>query len=42
MKDNLGKDLTKITMPVYLNEPLSLLQKNAEIFEYKECFDKAN
>ena len=24
-KDNLGKDLTKITMPVYLNEPLTML-----------------
>lgn len=24
-KDNLGKDLTKVTMPVYLNEPLSIL-----------------
>ena len=29
-------------MPVYFNEPLSLLQKNAEAFEYKEYFNKAN
>ena len=25
LKENLGKDLTKITMPVYFNEPLSML-----------------
>lgn len=42
LKDNIGKDLSKITMPVYLNEPLSLLQKQAEIMEYSELFRKAN
>lgn len=42
LKDNIGKDLSKITMPVYLNEPLSLLQKQAEIMEYSELIRKAN
>lgn len=25
LKENIGKDLSKITMPVYLNEPISML-----------------
>jgi hypothetical protein len=25
IKDNIGKDLSKITMPVYLNEPVSII-----------------
>lgn len=25
LKDSIGKDLSKITMPVYFNQPLSLL-----------------
>ena len=42
LKSNIGKDLSKITMPVYVNEPLSMLQKVTEYVEYKECFVRAN
>jgi hypothetical protein len=41
LKDLIGKDLSKISMPVYFNEPLSMLQKMAETFEYTELLDKA-
>lgn len=41
IKDSIGKDLTKIAMPAYMNEPLSMLQKLVEPFEYKELLDKA-
>ena len=42
LKSNIGRDLSKITMPVYLNEPLSMLQKVTEYAEYRECFVRAN
>ena len=29
----MGKDLTKFCVPVYFNEPLSMLQKGAEAFK---------
>lgn len=34
IKDNIGKDLSKIAVPVYFNEPTSMLQKIAEVMEY--------
>jgi len=34
IKDSIGKDLTKISMPISFNEPLSMLQKICEQFEY--------
>jgi hypothetical protein len=34
IKDLVGKDLTKISIPVYLNEPASMLQRMMEAFEY--------
>lgn len=34
VKDLVGKDLTKISIPVYLNEPISMLQRMMEAFEY--------
>ncbi|XP_071101233.1 oxysterol-binding protein-related protein 6-like [Haliotis cracherodii] len=37
---NIGKDLTKISMPVTLNEPLSSLQRLCEELEYSELLDK--
>ena len=40
VKEFVGKDLTKITLPVSLNEPLSCLQKHLEIFSYPELFQK--
>jgi len=30
LKDAIGKDLSKITMPIWLNEPNSMLQKISE------------
>ena len=42
LKENIGKDLSKITMPVYMNEPISLVQKQSEMLEYCELFRKAN
>ena len=34
LKDSIGKDLSRISMPVYFNEPLSMLQKACEMMEY--------
>ncbi|KAL5016149.1 hypothetical protein ScPMuIL_005738 [Solemya velum] len=41
MKNAIGKELSKIPMPVNFNEPLSMLQRLAEDFEYHECLDRA-
>lgn len=41
MKNCIGKDLSKIPMPVNFSEPLSMLQRLAEDFEYTELLDKA-
>jgi len=38
---NIGKDLSKISMPVTLNEPLSTLQRLCEELEYSELIEKA-
>ncbi|RWS13090.1 oxysterol-binding protein-related protein 3-like protein [Dinothrombium tinctorium] len=38
---NIGKDLSKICMPVILNEPLNALQRLCEELEYSELLDKA-
>jgi len=40
MKNCIGKELTKIPMPVNFSEPLSMLQRLTEDFEYTECLDK--
>ncbi|OLL23867.1 Oxysterol-binding 1 [Neolecta irregularis DAH-3] len=42
MKSMIGKDLTKITVPVFLNEPTSLLQRVAEDMEYVELLNTAS
>ncbi|TYI82824.1 hypothetical protein E1A91_D05G248900v1 [Gossypium mustelinum] len=42
IKDNIGKDLTKVCLPVYFNEPLSSLQKCFEDLEYSYLLDRAN
>ncbi|GAA0153532.1 transfer/carrier protein [Lithospermum erythrorhizon] len=42
IKDNIGKDLTKVCLPVYFNEPLSSLQKCFEDLEYSYLVDRAN
>lgn len=41
IKNCIGKDLSKIPMPVNFNEPLSMLQRLTEDFEYAEMLDKA-
>lgn len=41
LRKNVGKDLSQISMPVSSNEPLSLLQRAAEIMEYPDVLDKA-
>lgn len=42
LKENIGKDLWSITMPVQFNEPLSLLQRVHEHLEYQELIRMAN
>ncbi|CAN1854934.1 Oxysterol-binding protein-related protein 1A [Linum perenne] len=42
IKDNIGKDLGKICLPVYFNEPISSLQKCFEDLEYSYLLDRAN
>lgn len=42
IKESIGKDFGKITVPVYFNEPLSMLQKAGESLEYFNLLEKAN
>ncbi|XP_061882661.1 oxysterol-binding protein 1 isoform X2 [Entelurus aequoreus] len=42
MKNCIGKELSKIPMPVNFNEPLSMLQRLSEDLEYFELLDKAS
>ncbi|XP_056265206.1 oxysterol-binding protein 1-like isoform X6 [Pseudoliparis swirei] len=42
MKNCIGKELSKIPMPVNFNEPLSMLQRLSEDLEYYELLDKAS
>jgi len=42
IKDFVGKDLSKIAVPVYFNEPLSFLQKFSEDLEYYQLLDQAS
>lgn len=41
VRKNVGKDLSSISMPVDMNEPVTILQKYAEQFEYSEMIDNA-
>jgi len=41
VKNCIGKDLTKIPMPVNFSEPLSMLQRLTEDFEYSDILDQA-
>ncbi|XP_040989220.1 oxysterol-binding protein-related protein 2A isoform X2 [Juglans microcarpa x Juglans regia] len=41
IKDNVGKDLTRVCLPVYFNEPISSLQKCCEDMEYSFLLDQA-
>lgn len=42
IKDNIGKDLSGVCLPVYFNEPLSSLQKCFEDLEYSYLIDQAS
>jgi hypothetical protein len=42
LKENVGKDLSRIALPVVFNEPITLLQKCAEYVEYQEILRLAN
>lgn len=41
IKDMVGKDLTRVCLPVYFNEPISSLQKCFEELEYSYLLDRA-
>lgn len=41
MKNCIGKDLSKIPMPVNFSEPLSMLQRLTEDYEYADILDYA-
>lgn len=42
LKENIGKELSKIAVPVIFNEPISMLQRCAENVEYQDLIRKAN
>lgn len=41
IKDSIGKDISKLSVPVYFNDPTSLLQKCAQSMEYNSLLDRA-
>lgn len=41
VRKSVGKDLSTIAMPVSTNEPITILQRMCELFEYTELIDKA-
>lgn len=41
LRKNVGKDLSSIAMPVDINEPVTILQKYAELIEYCDLIDNA-
>lgn len=41
LRDAVGKDLTRMTIPVYFNEPLSFLQRVTEDMEHSTLLDSA-
>ena len=42
IKNAIGKDLTRFSVPVYFNEPISMTQKGGEAMEYEDLLVKAN
>ncbi|XP_039520840.1 oxysterol-binding protein-related protein 7 isoform X2 [Pimephales promelas] len=40
--NNIGKDLSRVSMPAALNEPVCLLQRLCEELEYSDLLDSAN
>ena len=41
LKNSIGKDLSKMSLPIIFNEPLSALQRWSEDLEYAYLLDKA-
>ena len=41
LRSAVGKDLSKITMPIWLNEPVSMLQKVGELNHYHHVIEDA-
>lgn len=41
LRSNIGKDLSKVAMPVQLNEPINTLQRLCEEIEYCHLLDTA-
>ncbi|GFR52678.1 hypothetical protein Agub_g15304 [Astrephomene gubernaculifera] len=41
LKNMIGRDLTKITMPATINEPLSITQRMAEVLENRSLLEQA-
>lgn len=41
LKDSIGKDISKMSVPVYFNDPVSILQKCCLSMEYTSILDKA-
>lgn len=41
LKDSIGKDLSKFCVPVYFNEPLSMLQRSCEFLRNEDLLHKA-
>lgn len=41
LKDSIGKDLSKMALPVYFNDPTSILQRVAGCVEYPDILDRA-
>ncbi|KAI8927091.1 Oxysterol-binding protein-domain-containing protein [Entophlyctis helioformis] len=42
LRNNVGKDLSTVAMPIALNEPINLLQKLCEELEYSDLLDLAS
>ena len=42
IKDWVGKDITRLSVPVYINEPLCELQRRAEGFEHSYLLDEVH
>jgi hypothetical protein len=42
LKENIGKDLSKMQIPVYVKEPITLTQKMAEFIEFLPILREAN
>ena len=41
IKDAIGKDITKMTLPAVMNQPFTGIQKITEYLAYKHCLDRA-